>query len=53
MVAWIKYIQRRYVTEDAKIQWQNYGKSNSGAMSWEEYENRTFGILTSMCNVQQ
>ena len=49
MVAWIKYIQRRYVTDDAKLQWQNYGKKDGGSLSWDEYENRTFGGLTSKC----
>lgn len=49
MVTWIKYIQRRYVVEDGKVQWQHYDKSDGETMSWEEYENKTFGSMTGLC----
>lgn len=50
MVAWIKYIQRRYVTEDAQIQWKHYEKADADLLSWEEYENKTFGLLSGIMN---
>lgn len=43
LIAWIKYIQKSYVSEDAKNQWANYGKSEKDTLSWEEYANRTYG----------
>ena len=46
MVAWIKYIQRRYVSEDAKRQWESYSMKNGDSMTWEYYSNRTYGSLT-------
>lgn len=46
MVAWIKYIQRRYVKEDASRQWVTYGMKDGDGMKWEYYQNRTYGTLT-------
>lgn len=46
LVAWIKYIQRRYVTEDSKTQWANYDLKKSDTMSWEYYRNRTYGGMS-------
>ncbi|KAF6027535.1 calu [Bugula neritina] len=46
MVAWIKYIQRRYVTEDAKTQWANYELEGAASMSWDYYMERTYGSAT-------
>lgn len=45
MVAWIKYIQRRYITEDAKAQWKHYDLGSSDSITWEDYADKTFGAL--------
>lgn len=47
MVAWIKYIQRRYVNDDGKRQWTSYGMKDGQSMSWDYYQNRTYGSMTS------
>jgi len=40
--AWIKYIQRRYITEDSERQWVNYDKQPGDTMTWSEYLEKTF-----------
>ena len=46
LVAWIKYIQRRYVTEDAKNQWTSYELKMSDLMTWDYYYNRTYAGMS-------
>ena len=46
LVAWIKYIQRRYITEDAKHQWHNYDLKKLDTLSWDYYYNRTYAGMT-------
>lgn len=47
LVAWIKYIQKTYVTDDAKSQWANYDKSDKDSLSWAEFAKHTYGDHTS------
>lgn len=43
LVKWIKYIQKRYVSEDAQSQWSHYSKGPDDVIEWPEYANRTYG----------
>lgn len=43
LITWIKYIQKSYVTEDAKHQWAYYQKTDGDTISWQEYANNTYG----------
>ncbi|XP_067935590.1 calumenin-like isoform X2 [Watersipora subatra] len=54
LVAWIKYIQRRYITQNAKVQWNNYELKPDDSMSWEHYFNNTYaGISDEELNGMQ
>lgn len=46
MIAWIKYIQKSYVTEDTKSQWEHLEKKDKDTMTWEEYAKKTYGEHT-------
>ena len=46
MIAWIKYIQKSYVSEDAKAQWEHLNKKDKDVMTWEEYAKTTYGDHT-------
>lgn len=46
MIAWIKYIQKSYVSEDAKHQWENMEKKDKNVMSWDDYAKVTYGEHT-------
>ena len=43
LIAWIKYIQKTYVSDDAKRQWTDFDKGEKDTLSWEEFAKRTYG----------
>lgn len=45
---WIRFTQKRYITEDVDRQWQQQNPDNSDTISWDNYRKLVYGILDHM-----
>ena len=44
---WIEYTQKRYLTDDAKRQWEAHNPKNKPQLPWDEYKSIVYGFLES------
>lgn len=43
---WIKFTQKRYIYEDVERQWKSHELNHDSLLSWNEYQNVTYGFLS-------
>ncbi|XP_044749529.1 calumenin [Coccinella septempunctata] len=42
---WIKFTQKRYISEDINKQWAMHNPENNPKLSWEDYEKLVYGFI--------
>ncbi|VEN48850.1 unnamed protein product [Callosobruchus maculatus] len=45
---WIRYTQKRYITEDVDRQWKQYNPEEKPTISWDHYRQLVYGFLDNM-----
>lgn len=45
---WIRFTQKRYISEDVERQWQAQNPTNEETISWENYQKLVYGFLDNM-----
>jgi Ca2+-binding EF-hand superfamily protein len=45
---WIRYTQKRYISEDVDRQWNQHNPENEEKIPWERYQKLVYGFLESM-----
>nr|XP_023014709.1 calumenin isoform X1 [Leptinotarsa decemlineata] len=45
---WIRFTQKRYITEDVDRQWKQQNPENNPTISWETYQNMVYGFLDTL-----
>ncbi|KAF5296246.1 hypothetical protein FQA39_LY12583 [Lamprigera yunnana] len=45
---WIRYTQKRYITEDVDRQWKQHNGNNKDTIEWVEYQKMVYGFLDNM-----
>ncbi|XP_044253950.1 calumenin [Tribolium madens] len=45
---WIRFTQKRYITEDVDRQWKQHNPENEETIPWERYQKLVYGFLDSM-----
>ncbi|KAJ8927122.1 hypothetical protein NQ314_020395 [Rhamnusium bicolor] len=45
---WIRFTQKRYITEDVDRQWKQQNPENKPTISWENYQKLVYGFLDNM-----
>lgn len=49
---WIRFTQKRYITDDVERQWRQHNSQNEDTISWERYQKLVYGFLDSMDPVE-
>lgn len=45
---WIRFTQKRYITEDVERQWKQYNPEEKDKITWDEYQKLVYGFLDKM-----
>ncbi|XP_018572826.1 calumenin [Anoplophora glabripennis] len=45
---WIRFTQKRYISEDVDRQWRQQNPENNPTISWENYQKLVYGFLENM-----
>lgn len=45
---WIRYTQKRYITEDVERHWKQHNPSNDESIPWETYRKNVYGFMDEM-----
>ncbi|CAH1159696.1 unnamed protein product [Phaedon cochleariae] len=45
---WIRFTQKRYITEDVDRQWRTQNPENKDTIPWENYQKMVYGFLDTM-----
>jgi len=45
---WIRFTQRRYITDDVDRQWKTHNPEDKEKISWEEYKKMLYGFMDDM-----
>lgn len=42
---WIRFTQRRYITDDVDRQWKTHNPEDKEKISWDEYKKMLYGFM--------